>query len=133
MELNIIDLDSSILLSRVRIFNQQFVVYTEFAFRHTRELRLHKDLPDDICLKYSSSDRKQYVHILYNVYENFISLVADALSSPRDGTCGLYCDLLKFFNVLKYNLQLRWSLTFTAEAPCFPCVMYIFKRSGSRI
>lgn len=135
MELDIVYLDTSVLLGGVCILDEELIIDAELALRHPTELGLNQNLPNYICLKHSATLRKQYINVLHYVDEDLIALVSDAFSSPRDSTGRLDRNLLQLLNIL-YKFQhykLPQFLTVTPELPSLPCVMYILRRSGSSI
>ena len=109
MELDVIDLDSSVcrllghggcrVCATCSSLHEELVVDTEFALRHPREKRLDTDSAEDVCLEDGASRRQEHVDALDDVDEDLVALVADSLSAPRDGTCGLHRDGFEPFKV----------------------------------
>ena len=109
MELDVVNLDSSVcwllgyggccICTTCGSFHEEFVVNAEFALGHPREKRLDTDPTEDVCLEDGASRRQEHVDALDDVDEDLVALVADSLSTPRDGTCSLNRDGFEPFEV----------------------------------
>ncbi len=103
MELNIINLYSSIILSWVgyRVLDEELIIDSKLAFRHATQLSFNHHLPKDVRSEDSPSIGEQHIYVLNDVYEYFILLVFYSLSPPRYCASRLNRDLLQFLNILQ--------------------------------
>lgn len=101
MELDVIYLDTTVLLRGVSILDEELIIDAEFAFRHPTQLSLDKDLSNDISLQDCASDGEEDIHVLHSVNEDFVPLIANALGSPGYSACRLNRNLLQFLYVLR--------------------------------
>jgi hypothetical protein len=102
MELDVINLDTTVLLRGVSILDEELIIDAELALRHSTQLSFHEDLSNNISLQDCASDGEEDIHVLHSVNEYFIPLIANALGSPGYSTCRLNCNLLQFLNVLRH-------------------------------
>ena len=66
----------------------------------------HADASVDVSFENGSPVGEEHVYTFNDVDEDFVAFVSDALSTPRDCTCGTNGDLLEFFDVSKRLLLL---------------------------
>ena len=94
MEGAIINLHTSSLstthtLCLLLIRDQQFIVQTESALRHTRQIRLHHNLTNHLATQHRTRLGDQQIHTLQCVDEDLVLTVRDTLTTPINGSCDL--------------------------------------------
>lgn len=82
MELDVVNLNAPILLSRVSILDEQLVIDAKFALGHPRQLGLDHDLAEDVSLEHRASDGHKNIDVFDYVDEDLVSLVPYAFCSP---------------------------------------------------
>ena len=107
MELYVIYLDTTVLLSRVSILDEELVIYAELALRHPTQLSLDEDLSNHIGLQNCASNGEEDIHVLDSVNEDFIPFITNSLGSPRYSTCRLNCNLLQLLNILRHISEIE--------------------------
>jgi hypothetical protein len=55
MKLDVVDLYTPVCLCRICILDEEFIVDSKLALRHSRELSFHHDLPENVSLQDSPS------------------------------------------------------------------------------
>jgi hypothetical protein len=103
MELDVINLDATVLLRGVSILDEELVIDAELALRHPTQLSLDEDLSNNISLQDCASDGEEDIHVLHSVNKDFIPLIANALGSPGYSTCRLNRNLLQLLYVLRHK------------------------------
>ena len=103
MELDVINLDATVLLRGVSILDEELVINAELALRHPTQLSLDEDLSNNISLQDCASDGEEDIHVLHSVNKDFIPLIANALGSPGYSTCRLNRNLLQLLYVLRHK------------------------------
>ena len=94
-------------LPRFRI-NNNLIVDSKFAFGHSAQIALHRDLAGDVRRKNLTLCGHEKIDVLDGVEEKLVSTVFDSFASPADLSRDLRGDLCLFFFGLWEERGLVW-------------------------